>query len=46
MKRTIEATWVGLSKVFVGALALMMILLGVIPGFLLEIIEGATVAVF
>ena len=43
---TIEATWVGLNKVFVGVLALMIFLFGVIPGYLLEIVEKATVTVF
>ena len=45
-EETIEATWVGLNKVFVGVLALMIFLLGIMPGFLLEIVEKATVTVF
>ena len=42
----IEATWVGLNKIFVGVLALMIFLLGIIPGSLLGIVEKATVTVF
>jgi len=45
-EETIEATWVGLNKIFVGVLALMIFLLGIMPGFLLEIVEKATVTVF
>ena len=45
-EETIEVTWVGLNKIFVGVLALMIFLLGIMPGFLLEIVEKATVTVF
>ncbi len=43
---TIEAKWVVLNKVFLGSLALIMFLLGIMPGFLLEITEKATGTVF
>ena len=45
-EHTLELAYVGLNKVLVGLLALMIILLGLIPGFLLEIADKSAISVF
>ena len=45
-EHTLEYAYVGLNKVLVGLLALMIILLGLIPGFLLEIADKSAISVF
>jgi len=42
----VEPTYAGLNHVFIGLLALMILLLGITPGFLLEIAEKTSVTVF
>ena len=45
-EHTLELTNVGLNKVLVGLLALMIVVLGLVPGFLLEIVDKAAITVF
>jgi len=45
-EHTLELTNVGLNKVLVGLLALMIVVLGLVPGFLLEIVDKTAITVF
>ena len=42
----VEPRYSGIKHVFIGLLALMILILGVIPGFLIEIADRTAVTVF
>ena len=43
---TEESRYVSMNQVFIGLLALMILILGVIPGFLIKIADRTAVTVF
>ena len=45
-KDSLEPIYTGFNKYFVGLLAVVIVLLGVVPGFLLEIADKTAVSVF
>jgi len=45
-KETVEPTYIPINQIFIGLLAFMILLLGITPGFLLEIASNASTIVF